>query len=145
MHTTTLLLHVLAGGLGLLAGPVAALAPKRSGLHTTAGWAYQLCCAVLCSTTLVLVALDPSQWPFLLLAVPTQAAAVAAVAVRRTRRPGWLVLHVQLALGSYLSFVTAFCVQTVGGLAAWLVPAVVGSAGISLVTARVARSVAAAR
>ena len=144
MHTTTLLLHVLAGGLGLAAGPVAALAPKRSGLHTTAGWAYQVCCAVLCSTTLVLVVLDPSQWPFLLLAVPTQAAAVAAVVVRR-RRPGWLVLHVQLALGSYLSFVTAFCVQTVGGLGAWLVPVVLGSAGISVVTARVARGVPAAR
>lgn len=138
MPDVVLVLHVLAGALGLVAGPVAGFARKTRGLHTAAGWAYQACTAVLCLTTLVLVALDPSLWPFALLAVPTWAAAVAGVVVRRRRRPGWVAVHVQLVLGSYVSFVTAFTVQTVGGPASWLVPAALGSLVVNVVTRRVA-------
>lgn len=137
MHDVVLVLHVVAGAVGLVAGPLAGTARKQEGLHTAAGWTYQVCTAVLCASTSVLVALRPALWPFLLLAVPTWTAAVAAVVVRRRRRPGWLPLHVQLALGSYVSFVTAFSVQTVGGLASWLVPAALGALGVSAVTRRV--------
>ena len=137
MHDVVLVLHVAAGAVGLVAGPLAGTARKQRGLHTVAGWTYQACTAVLCASTLVLVALAPALWPFLLLAVPTWAAAVASVVVRRRRRPGWLPLHVQLALGSYVSFVTAFSVQTVGGLASWLVPSALGALTVSLVTRRV--------
>ncbi|HWH30882.1 MAG TPA: hypothetical protein VNU26_18315 [Mycobacteriales bacterium] len=139
MESLALALHVAAGGLGLVAGPVAGLAGKRRGLHTRAGWAYQVSVAVLCGTTVVLVVADPRLWPFLLLAVPTQTAAAAAVVVRRRRRRGWLVIHVQLVLGSYVSFVTAFSVQTVGGTAGWLAPSAAGSVVVAVVTARVAR------
>ena len=117
MQDVTLTLHVLAGVVGLAAGPLAACARKSRGLHTVAGWTYQSCVAVLCASTLLLVAADATLWPFVLLAVPTWAAAVAGVVVRRRRRPGWVAVHVQLLLGSYVSFVTAFCVQTIGGLA----------------------------
>ena len=139
MHDLVLALHVAAGGLGLVAAPVAWSARKARGLHTAAGWTYQACVAVLTASTVVLVALDPALWPFLLIAVGTQAAATGAVVVRRLRRPGWLPMHVQLALGSYVSFVTAFTVQTVGGPWAWAVPSTVGGAAVAVVTARVAR------
>lgn len=134
--------HVGAGAAGLLLGPVAALARRKAvGLHTVAGWAYQLCCAVLCTTALGFVLLDPSLWPFALIAVPTQAAAVAAVVVRRRRRPGWLPLHVGLALGSYVSFVTAFSVQTFGGvLLSWVVPSALGTAAVTVVAGRISRA-----
>ena len=139
MHDVVLVLHVLAGGAGLLAGAVAGLARRKArGVHTACGWAYQACVAVLTATTAVLVVLDPGLWPFLLIAVPTQLAAAAAVVVRRRRRRGWLPLHVQLVLGSYVSFVTAFTVNTLGGLASWLVPTLVGSAVVAVVTQRVA-------
>lgn len=140
MHDVVLLVHIAAGVLGLAAAPVAALSRKAQGLHTAAGWAYQACTGALCSTTFVLVALDPSLWPFVPIAVGTQAAATAGVVVRRRRRPGWVPLHVQLLLGSYVSFVTAFTVNTVGGLAGWLVPVTVGSAVVAVVTARVTRA-----
>ena len=96
---------------------------------------------MLCTTSLVLVVLDPSLWPFAFIAVPTQVAAAAAVVVRRRRRPGWLPRHVGLALGSYVSFVTAFSVQTFDGvLLSWVVPSAVGTGVVTLVAGRVARA-----
>ena len=136
MHELLIAVHVAAGAVGLVAGPLAGVVRKVRGLHTAAGWAYQACCAALCSTALALVALSPRLWPFALIAVPTQAAAAGAVVVRRRRRPGWRPLHVQLALGSYVSFVTALVVQVAGGWW-WSVPVVVGTAVVAAVTARV--------
>lgn len=70
-------------------------------------------------------------------AIPTEIAAVAGVVVRRRRRPGWVPLHVQLLLGSYVSFVTALSVQLTGGvLLGWLVPVAAGSSVVSVVTWR---------
>jgi len=89
------------------------------------------------------VSADPSLWPFALIAVATQAAAAGAVVVRRRRRPGWLPQHVQLVLGSYVSFVTAFAVQAVGGLWAWVVPSSVGTVAVAVATTRVAQRTAA--
>lgn len=132
-------LHVLAGAVGLLLGPAVALARNLRGVHTAAGWVYVASVHAMCSTTYVLVAADTGLWPFAGIALATQVAATAGVRVRRRRRPGWLVRHVQLMLGSYLSFVTAFSVQTVGGVLSWVVPTVVGSLAVALVTARVAR------
>lgn len=137
MHGPLLVVHVLAGTLGLGAGVLAALARKWRGLHTVAGWTYQVCCAVLCTSAVGLVVLDASLWPFLLLAVPTEVAAVLGVVVRRRRRPGWIPVHVQLLLGSYVSFVTALCVQlTDGALLGWLIPVVIGSTVINVVVTR---------
>ena len=141
MYDLVVAAHVVAGALGLAAGPAAALVRRKArGLHTATGWAYQACCFVLCTTSLVFVAVHPSFWPFALIAVGTQVAAAGAVVVRRRRRPGWLPLHVGLALGSYVSFVTAFCVQTFGGPLAWVVPSALGSVVVTTVASRVARA-----
>ncbi len=137
MHELLLAVHVAAGAIGLVAGPVAGVARKARGPHTVAGWTYQACCAALCLSALGLVAMSPTLWPFALIAVPTQLAAVGAVVVRRRERRGWRPLHVQLALSSYVSFVTAFVVQAAGGFW-WLVPVALGSTVVSVVTARVA-------
>lgn len=139
MHAVLIVLHITAGALGLLAGPLAMAIPKGGGRHPSAGWVYQACCLVLCATALLLVVLDPALWGFAVIASLTEAAAIGAVLVRHRRRPAWLPLHVQLALGSYVSFVTAFVVQTAGGLW-WVLPVVVGSVAVSVVTARVATS-----
>lgn len=135
LHTCLIGAHVLAGGLGLVAGPVAMRARKGGRLHVPAGWAYQVCCGTLCATALALVALDPSLWGFALIAVATEAAAVGAVVVRRRRRPGWVPRHANLALSSYVSFVTAFVVQTAGGFW-WLLPVAAGTVAVSRTVAR---------
>ena len=135
LHTALLVPHIVAGSLGLVAGLAAGLVPKRAGWHTLLGWTYQGCCAVLCLSAFGLVALDASLWAFAVIGVATEACAVGAVVVRRRRRPGWLPLHANLVLSSYVSFVTALVVQTVGGFA-WVVPVVLGSALISVVVGR---------
>ena len=136
MRDPVLVVHVLAGAVGLVSGPVAACARRRRALHTTAGQLYVGCVAALCLSALLLVARDLALWPFVPLAAGTSAAAAAGVVSRRRSRPGWRPRHAQLLLGSYVSFVTAFTVQTVGGLLSWLVPVVVGSTVVSVVTAR---------
>ena len=145
MTDPVLVVHVAAGAVGLLCAPVAACARKRRGLHTAAGWTYCGCVAALCASALAMVVRDLTLWPFVPLAVGTSAAAAAGLVSRRRARPGWLPRHVQLLLGSYVSFVTAFTVQTVGGPLSWLIPVVVGSTVVSVVTARTAapRAVAA--
>jgi hypothetical protein len=135
LHAALLVPHIVAGSLGLAAGVAAGLVPKRAGWHPLLGWTYQACCAVLCLSALGLVALDPGLWAFALIAVGTEAGAVGGVVVRRRRRPGWIPLHANLVLSSYVSFVTALVVQTIGGWA-WVVPVVVGSAVISVVVGR---------
>ncbi len=87
MHDLLILAHIVAGTVGLAAGPVAGLARKQQGLHTVAGWTYQICCAVLCTSALALVAMQPALWGFAVIAVLTEAAAVGAVVVRRRRVP----------------------------------------------------------
>jgi hypothetical protein len=82
MHDLLILAHIVAGTVGLAAGPVAGLARKQQGLHTVAGWTYQICCAVLCTSALALVAMQPALWGFAVIAVLTEAAAVGAVVVR---------------------------------------------------------------
>lgn len=141
LHDLLLTAHVAAGALGLLAGPVAvaaALRPRPARWHRCLGRTYQVCCAVLCSTTLALVVLDPGLWPFALIAGATQVGAAASVVVRRRRRPGWLRAHVRLAMGSWVSFLTAFVVQSAGGLW-WVVPVLLGSSAVAVTTARAGR------
>jgi hypothetical protein len=135
LHAALLVPHIAAGSVGLAAGLGAALMPKSAGWHTLLGWTYQACCAVLCVSALGLVALDPSLWGFALIGVGTEACALGGVVVRRRRRPGWIPLHASLVLSSYVSFVTALVVQTVGGWA-WVVPVALGSTLISVVVGR---------
>jgi len=86
-HTILLGVHITAGTTGLLLGPLA----------------------------LGLVALSPGRlWWLGLVAVATEAAALAGWAVRRRHPSGWLGWHIRLMCGSYLSFVTA-------ALAGWAV------------------------
>jgi hypothetical protein len=135
LHAALLVPHIVAGSLGLAAGIAAGFMPKQVGWHTLLGWTYQTCCAVLCLSALGLVVLDSSLWGFALIAVGTELCAAGSVVVRRRRRPGWIPLHANLVLSSYVSFVTALVVQTIGGWA-WVVPVVVGSAVISVVVGR---------
>lgn len=131
-----MLAHITAGTLGLGAGPVAMLAGKHRGLHTTAGWAYQVCCAVLCGSALLFVVRDIGFWGFGIIAVATETCAAGSVVVRRRHRVGWMPRHVNLALSSYVSFVTAFVVVTAGGFW-WVLPVVAGSVLISVVVSRI--------
>jgi uncharacterized membrane protein len=128
IHAVVLTIHIASGATGLLIGPLTMRAPKRRGLHTRLGTAYQVASAGLCTTAVGLVLLHPVAWPLAPIAVATEAAALGGLLVRRAARPGWLPVHISLMCGSYVSFVTAFLVVNFPGSAIpWIVPTIVGT------------------
>src|SRR6202034_3450544 len=62
MRMFLLTTHIAAGSLGLLAGPMAMLMPKRPGWHPLLGLASQLLVALLCLSAGGFVTLKPSVW-----------------------------------------------------------------------------------
>lgn len=135
-----LAVHVVAGAAGLLLGPVAMAAPKRRGRHTGAGTAYQVAAAGMTSTSVVLAAADPAAlWWLGFIGVATEAAALGGWWLARYRPRGWLLPHINLLCGSYISFLTAFLVVNWSSPMAWLLPTTVGSPLIGWTTARYAR------
>lgn len=128
VHTVLLGVHITAGTIGLLLGPLALAVPKRAGWHPRLGVAYQGAVAVMTASTLGLAALAPGRlWWLGLIAVATEAAALAGWAVRRRHSSGWLGWHIRLMCGSYLSFVTAALVVNWASPLAWVLPTAVGT------------------
>jgi hypothetical protein len=122
VHTLLLAVHVTAGVAGLLMGPAAIAAARGNDRTSTAGVAYLTAVTALTVAAAGLVALRPGVlWPFLLLAVGTEAAVIAA------RRARTYPTHVRLVCGSYVSLVTAVLVVSWGSLLAWVLPTVVGT------------------
>jgi hypothetical protein len=142
MRTGLLVVHILAGSLGLLIGPAAMLAPKRAGWHPRLGIAYQAVTSVLCLSAFGLVAEEPSLWWLGVIAAATWAAALAGWWTRRRRFNGWLLWHIGLMCGSYISFVTALLVVNLGfgSPVAWVAPTLIGSLLITRTSFRVARA-----
>lgn len=142
MHAALLVVHVLAGGIGLLVGPVAMLAPKRTGWHPRLGLAYQALTAALCLSAFGLVVEKPALWWLGVIAAATWSAALGGWWVRRRRFHGWLLWHIGLMCGSYISFVTAFLVVNLGlgSPVAWVVPTLIGTPMIARTTLRVTRA-----
>jgi hypothetical protein len=139
VHTVLLGVHITAGTIGLLLGPLALAVPKRVGWHPRLGVAYQCAVAVMTATALGLVALAPGRlWWLGLIAVATEAAALAGWAVRRRHPAGWLGWHIRLMCGSYLSFVTAALVVNWASPLAWVLPTTVGTPLIIRTVQRVA-------
>lgn len=128
MRTVLLAAHIAAGAVGLVVGPLAMRVPKRRGRHTRLGVAYQLLTTTLCASALGLVVYRPDVWPLALIAIATEAAALAGWAVRRRAATGWLRLHVSLMCGSYVSFVTAFLVVNFQrSVVPWILPTLVAT------------------
>jgi hypothetical protein len=137
VHALFLVVNVASGSAGLLLGPVALLAPKRRGLHTRIGLAYQGAIAGVATSAVALAALAWGRlWWLALIAVATEAAALGGLAARRRRFAGWLPWHVSLMCGSYVSLVTALLVVNWSSALAWILPTVVLSPAIAVLAAR---------
>ena len=142
MRTLLLTVHISSGTLGLLAGPLAMLLPKRRGWHPWIGRFYQLCVALICLTAVGLAVMQPALWWLGVIATATWAAALAGWQLGRRRPPGWLPWHISLMCGSYISLVTALLVVNLGvhAIIAWALPTVVGSPLIARAAYRAATS-----
>ncbi|GAA2017688.1 DUF2306 domain-containing protein [Pseudokineococcus marinus] len=137
LHTALLVPHVVAGGAGLLLGPVVMALPKRRDRHGLAGRVYVPVTVVMTTTALALAALDPGRlWGLAIIAAATLTTALAGAALARRRPPGWLAAHVRLMGASYLSFVTAFLLTQWSSPLAWVLPTLVGTPLIALAVHR---------
>ena len=148
MREILLGVHIAAGSVGLVIGPLAMLAPKRAGRHTRLGLAYQAATMVLCLSALGLVAYRPALWWLGVIAAATWAAALGGWWMARRRPRGWVQWHLNLMCSSYISFVTALLVVNLGlgSPVAWIAPTLVGAPLIARANVRVAsRNVAGAR
>jgi hypothetical protein len=147
VQSAALVVHILAGGVGLvLAGPVLVVRKGR-GAHARLGRVYVGALVIMAVTALLLVAADPVRLAALgVVAVATLGWGLggAWVARRRPRLPGgWRVWHLNLMGSSVIAFVTAFAVTALdGGLVAWVLPTLLGSPLIAHRTLRAARRTA---
>ncbi len=144
-----LAVHIAAGAVGLLLGPVAMTARKSAGLHTRAGEIYHWVMLVVCVSASAMALLDWRRlWWFLPIALGSYAFALLGYLVAKRRRPGWLPWHVTGQGGSYIAMVTALLVvnwQTLTGVPgryspwAWALPTVVGTPILAWVNVQVRR------
>jgi hypothetical protein len=140
MWVLLLTVHISAGSLALLVGPLAMLAPKRPGRHPRLGRLYQLLIALLCLSALGLAVMAPRLWWLGLIAAATWAAALGGWWMRRRQPRGWLQWHVSLMCGSYISLVTALLIVNIGlgSPVGWLAPTLVGTPLIAWTNIRLA-------
>lgn len=141
MHTFVLVVHVVAGTVGLVVGPIAMRAAKRRGLHTRAGSAFHWWMLTVGVSAVALAAFDPAGlWWFVPIAAGSYGSAAVGRWAARARPRRWLPLHVRGMGGSYIALVTALAVVNAGGRwAAWVLPTLVGTPLIELAVRRAVR------
>jgi hypothetical protein len=144
-----LVLHIAAGTVGLVLGPIAMTARKGSRLHARAGEAYHWVMLAVCLSAAGLAWLDWTRlWWFLPIAVGSYAFALVGYLAAKRRWPGWLVAHVSGQGGSYIAMLTAVLVVNwkaltgTSGLSSpwpWVLPTLVGSPIITWVNVQIRR------
>jgi hypothetical protein len=149
LSQAALVVHIAAGLVGLVLGPVAMAARKQAGLHTRAGEAYHWVMLAACFSAALLALLDWARlWWFLPIAAGSYAFALVGYLAAKRRWPGWLLAHVSGQGGSYIAMVTAVLVvnwQTLTGQRglespwAWALPTLVGTPVIGWVNYQVRR------
>lgn len=142
-----LALHIVAGVLGLVLGPIAMQAAKRPGRHTRVGEAYHWVMLTVCLSAATLAVLDWSRlWWFLPIAAGSYAFALVGYLAAKRRWPGWLSTHISGQGGSYIAMVTAVLVVNWSSLTGtrgfaspwpWILPTLVGSPIIAWVSYQV--------
>ncbi len=136
-QTVVLTIHVTAGVVGLLLGPVAMFSRKRRGRHTRAGEAYHWAFAALFVSAVALAVLDWSEnWWLAPVGAGSYAFALLGYVAAKRRRPKWLIRHVADQGGSYIAMTSATLVVNWENLTGtpgresplpWLLPTVVGT------------------
>jgi len=134
---SVLAVHISAGAVGLVLGPIAMRASKRPGVHTRTGEAYHWVMLVICLSAALLALLDWTRlWWFLPIGVGSYAFALFGYVSAKLRWKGWLRAHITGQGGSYIAMTTALLVvnwETLTGSRgiyspwAWSLPTVVGS------------------
>jgi hypothetical protein len=146
VFAAALVVHILAGLTCVVAGALAATAPKRAGRHPRAGTVYYRGLAVVFGSATVLAAIRWAEdwYLFAIGAVAFTAGTVGHLARRRQWRD-WARIHIPGMGLSYIALLTAFYVDNgphlplwnrLPVLAFWLGPSLIG---VPLILAALAR------
>lgn len=136
LFMTALVVHVLAGGVCVVAGALAAFAKKRPGRHPRTGTVYISGLLVLVVSAVVLALI---RWPndVELVWIACLAGIFGTIGwwTRRRQPHGWVRWHGIAMAGSYVSLLTGFYVDNgpqlpvwdrLPAVAYWVLPALVG-------------------
>lgn len=139
-HDLVLAVHVAAGVLGVVLGPLVVWRASR-GRTDRLATGYHGSVAVVCVSALGLAALDiASLWWLVPISLGTYAFLLRGVLAGRGRRPGWATSAIRGYGGAYIALWTAIVVVSAGSsVLTWLVPALVGTPVVELLAARVNR------
>lgn len=137
MFSFFLALHIIAGTIGLVIGPISMYAPKRRGLHTKVGLVYFYLMAVVCISAIPLSILHwEKSWWFLFVAAFSFSFAWKGYLAVKLRGPDWVKNHISGMLGSYIAMSTALLVvnaQSIPGYDSvphfvfWIIPTIIGT------------------
>ena len=120
VFAAALIVHVIAGMTGVVAGALAASARKRPGRHPRAGTVYLWALAVVFGTATVMASIRwREDWHLFLVAVVAAGLGLFGWLARRRRRPGWVTRHATGMGGSYIALLTGFYVDNGPRLPGW--------------------------
>jgi hypothetical protein len=146
VFAAALVVHVLAGLTCVVAGALAATAPKRAGRHPVAGTVYYRGLAVVFGSATVLAAIRWAEdWHLFLIGAVAFTAGTVGYLARRRRWRHWVRIHIPGMGVSYIALLTAFYVDNgphlplwnrLPALAFWVGPSLVG---VPLIVAALAR------
>ncbi len=115
MFNFILIVHTLAGLIGLIVGPVAMFARKRNGLHTVSGTIYFYLMTLVCISGGTLAVLNwERSWWLLFVSIFSYGFCLRGYLAEKRRPSRWLKKHITGMLGSYVAMSTAFIVVNVG-------------------------------
>ncbi len=112
--------HVMAGLTCVIAGAVAAMAPKRMGVHPRAGLVYLvgLFWLFVSSCTMAAMRFAEDAQLFAIGVVAFTAGGLGSI-VRLRQRPGWMPLHIAFMGVSLVAVLTGFYVDNGPNLPGW--------------------------
>jgi hypothetical protein len=136
VFAAALAVHIASGTTAVVAGALAARAPKRPGRHPRAGRVYLWALAGIFTTATVMAAIRWREDAHLFgIAVVAFGFGLGGYRARRRHRPGWVPRHAIGLGGSYIALLTGFYVDNgpflplwnrLPHLTYWLLPGAVG-------------------
>jgi hypothetical protein len=136
MRDTVLAVHVVAGTIGLLVGPLWLALRLRDLTGHVPAWVYHFAVAAVVTSSVYLAVSAPGLWWLLPFGALTEVLAVSGALARRRSWRGWRTWQPHLLGGSYIALVTGVLVAGTGNPVFWLVPAVVGQLPIAIAKRR---------
>jgi hypothetical protein len=140
MGDTLLGIHVTAGAVGLLSGPLSWPALVR-GQQVVTLKVFQCAVATVAATACTLAARDWDHlWWLAIIAAIVEAMALAGHVLSRRPAPRARAWRVRLVCGTYVGLVTALLVVSWDSPLAWIVPTAIGVPLVERTALRAARS-----